>query len=99
MSLVDGAFHLNSCATLLCVCIVHCFACLDHINVRVSYDRYRLSSFSDSMREGNVLSLEHTFTFDTLDWFFLAWRLHLEVILDPMDKCSSYLVHILSSLF
>ena len=37
--------------------------------------RYRLSSCSDSMREGKVSILEHTFR--RLDPFFVAWRLHL----------------------
>ena len=34
---------------------------LDYINYHVLVVRYRLSSCSDSMREGNVLILEHTF--------------------------------------
>jgi len=34
---------------------------LEYINYRVLVVRYRLSSCSDSMREGKVLILEHTF--------------------------------------
>ena len=56
---------------LLCSCMVY----LDYINYRVLLICYRLSSCSDSMREGKVLILEHTF--GRLDLFFVAWRLHL----------------------
>ena len=48
---------------------------LDYINYRVLVVHYRLSSCSDSMREGKVLILEHTF--GRLDPFFVAQRLHL----------------------
>src|SRR6185437_4334627 len=42
---------------LLCSCMVY----PEYINYRVLVVRYRLSSCSDSMREGKVLILEHTF--------------------------------------
>ena len=74
MILVGDALMLNSSRLvlgLLCSCMVY----LDYINYRVLVVRYRLSSCSDSMREGNVLILEHTF--GRLDPFFVARRLHL----------------------
>ena len=60
MILVDYALMLNRSRLgfgLLCSCMVY----FDHINYRVLVVRYRLSSCSDSMREGKVLILEHTF--------------------------------------
>jgi hypothetical protein len=68
--------------------LVHTFdhACLEHINVLCTCcsitDNPRVVT---SMREGKGWSL-CPLTFDRLDRVVLARWLHLQVILDPLDK-------------
>ena len=77
--LVDDAFMPNSLR------LGFGFALLLHGLLRL----HQLSC--SCMREGKVLILEHTF--GRLDPFFVCLAITSLVILDPMDKCSSYLVH------
>jgi hypothetical protein len=67
------------------------YACLEHINVLCTW-----CSITDypcvvtSTREGKGWT-SCTFPFDRLDRVVLARWLHLEVILDPLDKHSTFL--------
>jgi hypothetical protein len=73
--------------------LVHTFdrACLEHINVLCTWcsimDYPRVVT---SMREGKGWT-SCTFTFDRLDQVVLARWLHLQMILDPLDKRSTFL--------
>jgi hypothetical protein len=73
--------------------LVHTFdhACLEHINVLSTWcsitDYPRVVT---SMREGKGWT-PCTFIFDRLDWVVLARWLHLQVVLDPLDKRSMFL--------
>jgi hypothetical protein len=73
--------------------LVHTFdhACLEHINVLCTWcsitDYPRVVT---SIREGKGWT-PRTFTFDSLDRVVLARLLHLQVILDPLDKSSTFL--------
>ena len=66
----------NRIATWLWVCFALAWFTQITSTIMFLLIRYRLSSCSDSMREGKVLILEHTF--GRLDAFFVAWRLHLQ---------------------
>jgi hypothetical protein len=73
--------------------LVHTFdrACLEHINVLCTWcsitDYPRVVT---SMRERNGWT-PCTFTLDRLDRVVLAGWLHLQVILDPLNKRSTFL--------
>jgi hypothetical protein len=73
--------------------LVHTFdhACLEHINVLCTWcsitDYPRVVT---SMREGKGWN-PCSFTFDRLDQVVLARWLHLQVIIDPLDKRSTFL--------
>jgi hypothetical protein len=73
--------------------LVHTFdhACLEHINVL--YTWCSITNYPrvvTSMREGKGWT-PCTFTFDILDRVVLSRWLHLQVILDPLDKRSTFL--------
>jgi hypothetical protein len=73
--------------------LVHTFdhACLEHINVLCTWCSITdYSRVVTSTRQGKGRT-PCTLTFDRLDRVVLARWLHLQVILDPMDKHSTFL--------